>query len=48
MIKLLIRLLLDVLCIASVVAYLKYHDLRIFMLIWLFLLLGYLINLKEV
>jgi len=48
MIKLLIRLLPDVLCIASVVAYLKHHDLRIFALIWLFLILGYLIDLKEV
>ena len=41
MIKLFIRLLPDILCIGSAIAYLKYHDLRIFALIWLFLILGY-------
>ena len=48
MIKLFIRLLPDILCIGSAIGYLIYHDLRMFALIWLFLILGYLIDLKEV
>ena len=48
MIKLLMRLLPDILCIGSAIAYLKYHDLRIFALIWLFFILSYLIDLKEI
>jgi len=48
MIKLFIRLLPDILCIGSAIGYLIYHDLRMFALMWLFLILGYLMDLKEV